>query len=105
MTTSELTTIYQFSNRVVETSFGELSKGTIRTTYGTDFDCIAEHILGHGFDKAVIVTDGYASMADELKQELKRHGLVTLTILFGGAQNCEEFAEFGEIVQLEEVCE
>jgi len=102
---NELTTIYQFSNKVVETPFNVLLKGNIQTTYGTDFDCIAQSILDYGFDKAVIVTDGYASMADELKQELKRHGLVTLTILFGGAQNCEEFAEFGEIVQLEEVCE
>jgi len=49
------------------------------------FNCIAESILERGFDKDVIVTDGYASMSDGLKQQLKKHGLVSLTILFDDA--------------------
>jgi len=82
---NELTTIFQFSNKVIDTSFESLLKGNIRTTYGTDFDCIAQHILGHSFDKAAIITDGYASMSDDLKKQLKKHGPVTLTILFDDA--------------------
>jgi hypothetical protein len=99
----EITTIFQFSNKVVETSFESLLKGNIQTTFGTDFNCIAQSILERGFDKAVIITDGYASMSDGLKEPLKKHGLATLTILFDDAQTCEDFAEFGDVVQLEGV--
>lgn len=99
----EITTIFQFSNKVVETSFETLLKGNIQTTYGTDFNCVAASILQRGFDKAVVITDGYALMSDELKEQLKKHGLVTLTILFDDAQECKDLAEFGEVVQLEEI--
>ncbi len=77
-------------------------KGNIRTTYGTDFDCIAQHILDHGFDKAVIITDGYASMDAVKQEELKKHKLRILTMLFGGKADCDEFAPFGDVVQLED---
>ena len=60
-------------------------------------------MIRQGHDKPVIITDGYASMSDELKEQLRRHGLVTLTILFDDAQTCEDFAQFGEVVQLEDV--
>lgn len=43
-------------------------------------------------------------MSDELKQKLKKHGLVTLTILFDDALMCEDFAEFGDVVQLDDIC-
>ncbi|MFH1941198.1 MAG: hypothetical protein ABIL68_03760, partial [bacterium] len=99
----EITTIFQFSNRVVETRFSELLKGNIRTTYGTDFDCIARSIIEQGFDKAIIITDGYASMTDELSQRLKQQKLNTLTILFDKLNGCESFEPFGEVVKLEDV--
>jgi len=44
-----------------------------------------------------------ASMSDALKQQLKKQGLVTLTILFDDAQTCEDFADFGEVVLLRDV--
>jgi len=101
----EVTSIFQFSNKVVETSFESLLNGDIKTTYGTDFDCIAESILEKGFDKAVIITDGYASLQQELKDKLTKHGLTTLTILFDDAQTCDDFQPFGEVVCLDEVCD
>ena len=102
---NEITSIFQFSNKVVETSFEALLRGKIQTTYGTDFSCVALSILDMGFDKAVVITDGYASMSDELKEKLKGQGFSALTILFGGATKCEDFASFGDIVELEDVCE
>ena len=84
----EITTIFQFSNKVVETSFETLLKGNIEKTYGIDFDCAAKSILERGFDKAVIITDGYVSMDDDLKKQLKKQKLKTLTILFNDAQTC-----------------
>jgi hypothetical protein len=101
----EITTIFQFSNKVVETSFETLLKGNIQTTFGTDFNCVAQSILERGFDKAVIITDGYASMSDELKEQLRKHGLATLTILFDDAQTSEDFAQFGDVVLLEDICD
>ncbi len=100
----EITTIFQFSNKVVETNFPELLKGNIQTTYGTDFDCIAKSILERGLDKAIIITDGYASMSKELKKQLIKQRLSTLTILFDDIQDCEAFEQFGDIVHLNDIC-
>ena len=102
---NEITSIFQFSNKVVETSFEALLKGQIKTTYGTDFSCVAQSVLDMGFDKAVVITDGYASMSDELREKLKERGLSTLTILFDRATECEDFALFGDVLDLEDVCE
>ena len=81
-----------------------LSPTTVQTTFGTDFACIARSVLEHGFDKAANITDGYASMSDELKEQFKKQRLATMTILFDDAQTCKDFTEFGEVVRLEEVC-
>lgn len=50
-------------------------------------------------DTAVIMREGYSPMPDHLRKHLRRHGLVTPTILFESAQECEDRAEFGECVQ------
>lgn len=100
-----MTSLFLFSNIVVETRIEDLLKGKIRTTYGTDFNCIARSVLDWRFDKAIIITDGYADMTEELSKQLKAMGLVTLTILFDGASSCEDFAKFGDVVQLSDICE
>nr|BDD45891.1 hypothetical protein 20 [Candidatus Hydrogenedentota bacterium] len=102
---SDLKTILLFSNKVVEVPFKSLLKGVVSTTYGTDFDCIAEHILENKYDKAVILTDGYASMKKVNKEALEKQKVSTLTVLFGGKKECSEFAVFGDVVQLEDVTE
>lgn len=102
---NELTTLFQFSNAVVETPFKALLRGEIQTTYGTDFDCVADSIIEHGYDKAVILTDGYAYMDGEKQTALKKRGLRALTILFGGKGDCDEFAPFGDVVQLADITE
>jgi hypothetical protein len=101
----EIKSIFQFSNKVVETPFEALLRGKIETTFGTDFNCIAQSILERGFEKAVILTDGYASMNDDLRAQLQKRGVKTLTILFDGATECEDFACLGDVVLLEDVCE
>jgi len=78
---------------------------SIGPTHETRLNCVAQSILERGFDKAVIITDGYASMSDDLTEQVSKHGLVTLTILFDDAQTCDDFAVFGEVVQLEDICE
>ena len=101
----EIISIFLFSNAVVETRMEDLIRGRIRTTYGTDFNCIAKSISERGFQKAVIITDGFGSMNEENENHLKGLGLVTLTILFGQATGCEDFAKFGDIVFLDDVCD
>lgn len=99
----DLKSIFLFSNKVEEVPFATLLAGRIKTTYGTDFDCIAQSILDRGFDKAVILTDGYASMKPELAEALRKQRVCTLTVLFGGKMDCPEWAAFGEVVQLQDV--
>ena len=102
---NSVTSLFLFSNIVVETTMEDLIKGKIRTSYGTDFNCIAHSIIERRFEKAIIITDGYADMSEELSKQLKTIGLVTLTILFDGTTGCEDFAKFGDVVNLSDVCE
>jgi len=100
---NEITSIFLFSNKVVEVPFKTLLTGKIKTTGGTDFDCIAESIIEQQFDKAIIITDGYATMKTENKKNLHKHKLLSLTILFDKAQKCAAFESFGDIVQLDDI--
>ena len=99
----ELATIFLFSNKVVEVPFKTLLAGHVQTTYGTDFDCIADSVVERGLDKAVILTDGYANLAEDKQTELKNRKVRMLTVLFGGKMECAEFAPFGDILQLNEI--
>jgi hypothetical protein len=103
---NDIGSIFLFSNKVVEVPFANLvDKGQVETTYGTDFDCIAQSILEKGFEKAVILTDGYASLKEENADKLKRARVRVLTVLFGSKEDCEEFAPFGPVMQLDDVTE
>ena len=102
---AELTSIFLFSNKAVEIPFKALLAGRVETTYGTDFDCIAESIIERDLDKAIIFTDGYAGLKTESQEALTKRHTQALTVLFGGKTDCEELAPFGDVVQLEDVCE
>jgi len=100
----ELRTVFLFSNRVVEVPFTSLMQGQLETTGGTDFNCIARSILDRELDKAIVLTDGYASLNQELGKALQSQKTTLLTVLFGGKEDCPEFAPLGDVVQLEEIC-
>jgi hypothetical protein len=102
---AELTSIFLFSNKVVEIPFKALLAGRVETTFGTDFDCIAESIIERDLDKAIIFTDGYAGLRTESQEALKKRHTQVLTVLFGGKTDCEELAPFGDVVQLEDITE
>ncbi len=99
---NQITTVYQFSNDVVETSMQKLTTGKIATTYGTSFDAVATSILESEYEKAVVITDGFSSIESELQEQMKRKGVSILTILFGGASPANDFAQFGEVIHLKE---
>jgi hypothetical protein len=96
----EVTSVYQFSNEVVETSMRELTRGRIATTYGTSFDVVAKSILENAYRKAVVITDGFSNIEAELQKQMKGKGVKILTILFGGASERNDFVQFGEVIHL-----
>lgn len=100
---SEIPTLYLFSNAVVETTMKDLIRGNISSTGGTDFDCIAESIIDKNYDKAVIITDGYASLSSGLSDELKKRKTAILTILFGRCTHSPDLEAFGETIKLDDI--
>jgi len=98
----QVTSVYQFSNEVVETSMRELTRGRIVTTYGTSFDAVAKSILENAYEKAVVITDGYSNIEAELQKQMKQKKVKILTILFGGASQTNDFAQFGEVIHLKD---
>ncbi len=99
-----LASIYQFSTEVVETSLEDLLAGSIQTTYGTDFDCVAQSILEQSFERSIVITDGCAQLSANLRDELLQKQAKMLTVLFGQAQGCPPLAPLGDVVPLQEVC-
>lgn len=97
---NKITSIYEFSNEVMEISMQELARGKIKTTYGTSFDSVARSILENEYQKAVVITDGYSSIEPELQKQMKQRTVKVLTILFGGANESCDFADFGEVIHL-----
>lgn len=99
-----LTSVFLFSNAVVESTFEDVCAGRIKTTIGTDFDCIARSLIEKDLDKAVILTDGHALLDEGLAAQLEKEGVHLLTLLFGDKTACPEFAPFGPVAQLEDAC-
>lgn len=64
--------IYLFSNQVAQIDLRQLKEGAVETTMGTEFSCVAEHMLERAdIEKAIIFTDGYATMPQELSDRLE----------------------------------
>jgi len=74
--------IYGFSTEVFPISRKDLLKGKYSTTGGTDFNCIARHIMKKRFRKAIIITDGGSRMDKKYAEHLKSSFQI-LTILVG----------------------
>ena len=85
--------IFLFSNKVVPITIKEIKEGRIRTTWGTDFDCIAENIFKDRSKLNFIVTDGHATMEKENMDRLKKLDVKTLGILVtrGDTKQLEKF--------------
>lgn len=86
-----ISTIYCFSNEVHEHSIQELTAGKYKSTGGTDFDCIAKHVLEKNVDKAVIFTDGYADLYRVPKDQLKKQLKDAAVVYFGPQVNKKNF--------------
>jgi hypothetical protein len=77
--------IYCFSNIISEHSLTELSNGKFKTTGGTDFDCVAKHILSNReINKVIVFTDGYADISDNKDEEKLKDQLEDAAIIYFG---------------------
>jgi len=63
--------VYCFSNYIAETPINKLEVGKIKTSGGTDFNPVMEHILKHNFKNAIILTDGDAHLREDLMAKIK----------------------------------
>ena len=74
--------IFLFSNNIAEIDKKELKEGKIRTSYGTDFDCIVDHMRDHKeIKKCLIFTDGYAALNTKSREFIKKSS-VDITAVF-----------------------
>ncbi len=70
--------IYQFSNKVESVPLDQLRKGQVRSTMGTDINCVVRHLLETKpfTHKALVLTDGYTGRPHpEYVRELKARGI------------------------------
>ena len=84
----------------------ELSDGKFKTTGGTDFDCVANHILGHKeINKIIIFTDGYADIYKADKEQLTTQLKDAAIVYFGESVNKNNFfdKQYNKAFNLEEV--
>jgi len=76
----EISAVYCFSNQVVEISKERFMIGAIRTTGGTDFNCVVDHAVEKDHEKILVFSDGDAHMDDKRKsiarREIKKMGIV-----------------------------
>ena len=64
--------IYLFSNKIVEITRAELQQGQLRSTGGTDFDCVIKHLAAARVPTALVITDGMADISvPELAAKVK----------------------------------
>ena len=73
--------IRAFSTRVEPISLRDLRGGRIRTRGGTSFNCVAHDLLESNRRRAVVITDGEASLRAPLQRALRKRG-VELVLIF-----------------------
>jgi hypothetical protein len=98
--------VFQFSNRVAEVSVQDtLQKGKLLSTWGTDLNCVADHMLKDPIEKAIIFTDGYCSMSNKLFDKVKDLKMSLMTIFSNKSQTNEQLSRLGETMILKDLLE
>lgn len=67
--------VFLFSNKIAEITVDDLAAGKLQSTYGTDFDCVINHLVQEEeVTKAILFTDGMASLSGEGMRKLTASG-------------------------------
>jgi predicted metal-dependent peptidase len=98
--------VFQFSNQIAETSIEELGRGVIRSTGGTDFDCIIEHAVDKGYEKIIIFGDGWAGLSKENEALAKTRISKVCMILTDSGDNKDNFfsQQYKNTYYISEIC-
>jgi hypothetical protein len=84
--------VHLFSTEISDIRARRLSKGDVNTTFGTDIDCVTQHIIDEGVKTAVIITDGWVGrIPAQHQRELKKRNVRINTVLTHGGDS--RFAE------------
>jgi len=85
--------VFQFSTRVEPLPLPQLRHAQIRTTQGTDINCILTHALAAkpALKKVLILTDGYVGAAQpDLLRQVRASGLKLYAVLPGVSAYTQE---------------
>jgi hypothetical protein len=58
--------VHIFSTEIYDYPLSKILKGHYKSTFGTDIDCVLEHIINNNVKKPVIITDGYVGEPSQL---------------------------------------
>lgn len=96
--------VFLFSTEIVEIRIDDLFHGKVKTTGGTDFDIVFKHMRDKRFNKAIMFTDGYASISQENIEWMRdsRNKIKLLSILFGSSRRHELEKVTDDILDLED---
>ncbi|MCS7072106.1 MAG: VWA domain-containing protein [Anaerolinea sp.] len=71
--------VFQFSNKVEPLTHDQIKAGRLRSTQGTDINCLLRHLADqHRVRRALIVTDGHVGRPTDDVQQLFRERRLTL---------------------------
>jgi len=58
--------VHNFSTEIYDYPLNKIFKGQYKSTFGTDINCVLEHIIKNKVKKPVIITDGYVGEPSQL---------------------------------------
>lgn len=73
--------IYLFSNVISAITKDELLKGVVKSTGGTDFDIIINHMEKNKIKKSIIFTDGGAKINNQSLQKISKNGMKIVAVI------------------------
>jgi hypothetical protein len=90
------TVVYQFSNKVEPMPTEQLKRGQVKSTMGTDINCVLRHILETKpyARKALIVTDGYTGKPHpEYTRAIRERGIRLYVVLPAETAHRDDLAD------------
>ena len=95
--------VHLFSNDVVDVTLRQFKSGERNTSYGTDVECVANHIKQNKIKRACLVTDGYVGdTAGEQKRTLESTKLGVALTGDEFETTCQDLEDVSDrVIQLE----
>jgi hypothetical protein len=83
----DIKTVNVFSNTVDEIPIDDFIRGKLKSTGGTDFNCVVKHAVEKGYKKVMVFTDGDADATDEMKKLAVEQIPMLGVVYFGSFRN------------------